>query len=151
MEGKYTLGLVLAVLLLILAIRTFWKGDGDHPPMGDVSGTITMDGKPLAGVMVAFFPEKGRPATAVADDQGHYVLRYTSDVSGSKVGPSTVHLTWETGVSGPPIPERYGLNKSELTADVKPGDNVFDFSINSDPPDQNASKTPQTTSGQIAD
>ena len=112
-------------------MRTFWKGDGDHPSVGHVSGTIKMDGKPLPGIMVAFFPEKGRPAAGVADEQGRYELRYTSDVEGSIIGPSTVHLTWETGASGPAIPDRYGLNHSELKADVKPGSNVFDFDIQS--------------------
>ena len=151
MEGKHTLAIVLGVLLLIAAVRMFWKSDGDYPPMGYVTGTIKMDGKPLSGVMVAFYPEKGRPSTAVADAEGRYELRYTRNVTGSKVGPSTVHLSWETGTSGPAIPERYGLNKSELSANVEPGNNVFDFDIQSDEASRQADTVQQVSGREILD
>jgi len=151
LEGKYQLLIVLGLLSLILLVRTFWKSDGDHPPVGYVTGTIKMDGKPLPGIMVAFFPEKGRPAAGVADEQGRYELRYTSDVVGSKIGPSTVHLSWETGTSGPAIPERYGLNKSELTAVVEPGNNVFDFDIESNVTEPKPTKRPQRVPEVILD
>jgi hypothetical protein len=151
MEGKHTLAILLGILLLIASVRMFWKSDGDYPPMGYVTGTISMDGKPLSGVMVAFYPEKGRPSTAVADGDGRYELRYTRNVTGSKVGPSTVHLSWETGTSGPAIPERYGLNKSELTAIVEPGNNVFDFYLQSDQAASEAAKAVEDARQAILD
>lgn len=132
MEGKRTLAILLGILLLIGAVRFVWKSSVDYPPMGYVTGTIRLDGKPLSGVMVAFYPEKGRPSTAVAEVDGSYELRYTRNVTGAKVGPGMLHLSWETGKSGPAIPERYGPNKSELTVIVDPGDNVFDFELHSD-------------------
>lgn len=135
MEDRNRIFAMIGALVLLTSIRFLWSGSGgDHPPMGYVTGNVTLDGKPLPRVMVAFFPEKGRPSTGVADEQGNYELKYTRQVVGTKIGPSTVHFTWETGASGPVIPERYGLNKSELRADVKPGENVFDFALQSDPP-----------------
>ena len=99
--------------------------------MGYVTGKVTLDGKPLAGVMVVFNPEKGRAATAIADKEGHYDLMYTRQDRGTKVGPSTVRFTWQTGDSGPSIPEKYD-SKSELKCEVKHGKNVFDFALESD-------------------
>src|SRR5262245_49070668 len=43
---------------------------GDRPELGYVSGTVTMDGEPLVGVIVTFKPEQGRPAVDVTDADG---------------------------------------------------------------------------------
>lgn len=49
------------------------------PPLAEVSGTVTLDGKALAGATVQFIPDetkgtKGLPAQGVTDENGHFEL-----------------------------------------------------------------------------
>lgn len=103
----------------------------DQPELGQVSGTVTLDGIPLSGVSVYFKPEVGRPSIATADAMGNYEAMYLIDQKGVKVGPNTVSVEWGIDESGPPIPPRYG-QKSELKLDVQPGDNRFDIKMSSE-------------------
>lgn len=106
-------------------------GRGDLPPLGDVSGTVTLDGEPLSGVIINFKPETGRAATATTDEKGNYTLTYTYGVKGTKLGPSTVMFEWPLGESGRKIPAKYvGLN-SELKVDVGDGGNELNFDLTS--------------------
>lgn len=117
-------GLLPVLLLVALGCRP-----GDRPELGQVRGTVTLDGKPLAGVIVRFFPATGRAATATTGSDGRYELVYTYGVEGAKVGPSTVSFAWPDGEAGSaPIPDKYGA-QSELTVEVQPGDNTFDFAL----------------------
>lgn len=111
----------------------------DQPELGDVSGTVTIDGKPLAGAIIVFKPDVGRAATGITDPEGKYDdLEYLYGVYGAKVGPNTVSFEYEIGSSGPPIPSKYTGN-SELKVDVKAGANTFDFSLESSgSPDESA-------------
>jgi hypothetical protein len=105
-------------------------GRSDLPPLGQVSGTVTMDGQPLDGVIVLFKPKEGRPAAATTNSSGYYELEYIDRVKGTKTGPNTVSFEWPLGKSGPPIPDKYGA-RSELMQEVKPGRNKFDFALES--------------------
>lgn len=127
-------------------------GTGDQPELGQVQGTITFDGKPLSGVAVVFQPDSGRPARGFTDADGKYELTYIRDTRGTKVGKNRVEVapseeadddaeallgddSLETkkpvSSSGrPTIPARYNT-ASELEADVKPGENKFDFELKS--------------------
>lgn len=116
-------------LFIALATLAFAGcGSGDRPPLGSVSGTITIDGLPAGGLIVMFTPSEGRPAAATTNPDGTYTLEYTYGVSGAKTGPAKVHFEWPLGASGPPIPAKYG-SKTELTFDVQSGGNTFDFDI----------------------
>jgi hypothetical protein len=127
-RGRGSLG---AVLLLIGFAGC---GGGDRPPLGKVTGDVTIDGQPLKGVIVAFMPAEGRPATALTDDQGHYSLEYVDGVQGCKIGPNTVSFFPPTGGSSShPIPAKYTNNSSEFKIDVQKGRNTFDFELKSDP------------------
>ena len=106
-------------------------GRGDLPDLGEVQGTVTLDGKPLAGVNVQFFPDTGRPAVGTTGGDGTYKLMYTHGVSGTKVGPATVIIAWPDGEPGPvPIPAKYGA-EADLKVEVKPGRNTFDLPMES--------------------
>lgn len=118
-----------AVAFFIGALIVAGCSKGDMPPLGSVSGTVTLDGQPLSGVIINFKPDVGRMATAVTDGQGRYVLEYSYGNSGSKVGPSTVMFEWPLGESGPAIPKKYVGMESELKVDVTDGSNVFDFDL----------------------
>lgn len=126
-------------------------GPSDQPELGQVRGIVTLDGKPLSGVAVVFQPDSGRPARGFTDTQGAYELTYIRETLGTKLGRNRVEIApdedaedpvdSEEGVDAPTvrqpvksgkpvIPARYNT-QSELEADVKPGDNTFDFELES--------------------
>lgn len=119
------------VLFLGLALVGCGSGD-DTPPLGDVSGTITLDGQPLEGVIVVYKPDVGRAATGTTDAEGKYSLEFSYGVSGCKTGPCSVFLEWPLGsTKAKTLSPRY-TTKSELKADVKEGSNTLDFALQSD-------------------
>ena len=144
-------GCLPVALSILLLSSSGCGGPSDQPELGQVSGTITLDGKPLGGVAVVFQPDNGRPATGVTDKDGKYELRYIRDTMGTKIGHNRVEIapqegeddpaeavTDEAGPSAQPpspsrkprIPARYNI-RSELEADVKPGENTFNFDLES--------------------
>lgn len=147
--------LLVLVLSSVSLIVCGCGGGSDKPQLGEVTGTVTMDGKPVYGVAVVFSPDKGRPARGSTDLNGQYELTYMPKTLGTKVGHNRVEiLANEEGEedseeiassgenTGPApnsrasekvrIPSRYNT-KSELEAEVKPGKNVFDFKLESKP------------------
>ena len=120
----------------------------DLPDLGTVTGVVTMDGEPLAGVSVKFVPVGGRTSSATTDGSGRYELTYTREVKGAEVGEHTVYITSqgsegggnpneETGGGGGAvevftgtIPEKYN-EKTELKATVTAGSNTCDFPLES--------------------
>ncbi len=121
-------------------------GGGERPDLGYVEGTVTMDGTPLANVVLTFQPDHARPAYGRTDDQGWYELVYTEGNPGATIGPHSVRISsadansedggnYEDGEGdgksrGEKIPSKY-TQGGELTADVKAGNNVFDFDLTS--------------------
>jgi hypothetical protein len=72
------------------------------PPTAPVTGRVSLNQKPLAGVHVSFQPAGGSAASAVAgvgsvgitDEQGRYQLRtIDSDLPGAVIGHHVVRLT----------------------------------------------------------
>lgn len=112
-------------------------GRGDIPELAPVTGTILLDGKPFVNASVQFYPAKGgRPGTGNTDAEGKYEITYLHGVKGAHLGTNRVEVSfvWPDGEPTPgvidPVGSKYG-NTSTLTADVKDGDNVFDFSLES--------------------
>ncbi len=115
-----------------------------------------MDGKPLVSTIVVFSPDNGRPSRGKTDAEGKYELTYIGETRGAKVGHHRVEIapneegedeseieaaTAGEDVSAPPsaekpektkVPARYNTD-SILEADVKVGENVFDFKLESQP------------------
>ncbi|WP_437202287.1 hypothetical protein [Planctomicrobium sp. SH664] len=113
-------------------------GHKDRPELGKVQGTVTLDGTPLPGVLVAFYPETGRCSGGYTDDKGHYELVYLRDVKGAKLGVHRVMITEDNDPAGGTprrgksmIGPQYNTNTT-LAAKVEPGENTFDFSLTSD-------------------
>src|SRR5262249_41385592 len=82
-------GLLLGVLAVALA------GCQSKPQFAPVEGTITKEGKPLAGVLVNFYPHprNRRPPSpsTPTDEAGHYRLRSSwGGDDGAVVGPHRV-------------------------------------------------------------
>lgn len=114
----------------------------DQPDLGTVSGTVTLDGEPLAGAMLVFSPEKGRSSMAITNDEGQYDLIYIGDTRGAKLGPHKISITTAQadnseeagGEEATPfkenIPAKYNA-ESSLTEEIQAGDNQIDFALTS--------------------
>lgn len=88
-----------SLLLLSFVVLAGCGGD-DRPPLANASGKVTLDGEPVAGATVAFVPvEGGRPATAMTDASGVYVMNTYGDEEGAAIGEHFVSVM-KVGGSG---------------------------------------------------
>ena len=126
--------------MTILAVSLAGCGGGaDHPPLGKVTGVITLDGHPLADADVTFQPEgEGRAAVGTTDSQGHYELVYLNDEKGATIGTNLVSVTTFRDAaddgSTPEVPEKLPSryhSDSSVKVEVKKGSNTFDFDLKS--------------------
>lgn len=120
--------LPLWLLMFCVAGMTGCSKD-DTPPLGEVTGKVTLDGAPLEGVIVVFKPEVGRPATATTTAEGTYELEFAYQVPGCKVGKNKVYMEWPLGSTKAKALDPKYTSASELSADVKEGDNTFNFDL----------------------
>jgi hypothetical protein len=119
--------------LIALACLAAGCGTSDQPPLGRVTGTVTLDGVPLPAALVVFTPQSpGRSAMATTDTTGRYELAYLRDIAGANVGSHTVRITTAGDGRGAKeiLPPRYHV-KTELSAVVEAGSNTLDFSLES--------------------
>jgi len=124
-------------MMVCLAVAGCLVGCGaqDGAPLGTVTGTVTLEGKPVEGVTVQFQPEQGVPSYGTSDEEGKYELAYVGPKMGAEVGRHTVQLSY-TGEdsSGDPlpmdirIPREFGPG-SKVVREVEPGQNTFDLEI----------------------
>lgn len=102
-----------------------------------VSGTVTLDGKPLSDAIILFQPGDGRPSRGMTGSDGRYQLLYTADRAGAMVGTCGVTISTaiedEEGRFAPErVPKRY-FEPGALTVEVKRRSNVLDFDLTSKP------------------
>lgn len=105
-------------------------GDDGRPPLAEVRGTVTLDGKPLAGAGVAFKLEGARASVGWTDDDGKYELTFLRDIRGAAIGTHKVIVSTADEETPERLPARYN-SQSTLTREVKPGKNVIDFELHS--------------------
>lgn len=81
--------------VVMIALGTLLLGcGGPGGDMGTVTGTVTLDGAPLPGVMVTFTPADGqRESFGVTNTSGVYNLRYTTQIMGAKKGEHQVRVS----------------------------------------------------------
>jgi len=123
--------------LVLLASLSFCIGCSSD--FGDVSGTVTLDGKPLKDIAVRFEDEGGSATIARTNAEGKYVLQYSLDQMGAPVGKHKVTIftpapvSEGTGDRAPKevVPARYN-SASTLVREVKPGNQVLDFDLTTD-------------------
>jgi hypothetical protein len=130
-------------------------GDGYSGPRGKVSGTITIDEKPLpSGCQVLFMSDKGYTATGTVAEGGHYTLNYvhgdmpaveylvqltppatsaTPNVDPLKMaGNIKLSKKGKEGADDLPFPQRYtSTSSSKMSYKVKEGENKADFALTS--------------------
>ena len=113
-----------------------------------VSGTVTLNGKPIEGVSIAFVPTSGRPASGITNASGQFTLSTFGNGDGAVLGSHKVVLA-EPPDDAQPMPGEPGWEKwknrkarfakkyadpelSGFTAEVGTGKkNVFTFDMTS--------------------
>ncbi len=128
------MGLLLAVSILVGC------GKDDTPPLGEVTGVVTLDGKPVEGANVRFLPGHTRGSSGGTDAKGRYELSFDDDHSGAAVGMHDVMISQRADVMKNPelgnqeqLPARYN-EKTTLKREVKEGENVIDFKLTTEEP-----------------
>ncbi|NDC53419.1 MAG: hypothetical protein EBZ74_03795 [Planctomycetia bacterium] len=128
-------GVAGAVLGIVVAIAGC---GGERQPVAEVTGRVTLEGKPLAGVVVQFEPrapdaKQAVPASyGITDANGRYrAFRTGNKKFGAVVGVSQVRITVPEGNSARVHP-RYSADRA-FWAEINPGSNVFDLDLVQDP------------------
>lgn len=130
---------ILSISCLATCFAVGCSDDGLH---GRVSGTIQMDGAPLANAQVEFVPtgEMGSTSYGRTDEQGNYSMEYARDSIGASLGENEVRIT--TGDMDvdedenlvrvkEKVPAIYNI-KTELRFVVESGSNTADFDLKSE-------------------
>lgn len=152
LETRQTIVLIASLLLL--------AGCGTRgPKLGMVAGKVTMDGQPLPEVIVTFVPAEGGVSSSGLTNQDGVYLLSCSLGQGAVVGQHRVYVQSKppnapgdslvpdeddpsyrpdpyASVRAPvfeeKLPARYNTN-SELVREVKPGKNMIDLELTSQP------------------
>ena len=126
--------------ILILSLTGCGGGGEPIPELAEVTGIVTMDGTPLSNAKVIFEPQQAsengrrRASSATTQSDGSYALEYNSDASGATPGSHKVMILKmpdnpdDAGTQL--VPAKYN-DKTELTAEVKTGENSFNFDLKS--------------------
>lgn len=125
---------VMAVSLLIFS--TTMSVIGCDSGLSEVTGKVTLDGKPVKGMEITFEqkdPTNGAAAIGYTQEDGTYKLHYPGDKTGTPTGEYIVRITGgETDETGKPVRVSKQFNAdSELTATVESGSNEFNFDVTS--------------------
>jgi len=109
MSGKY----IGPAVLLALAVIVLGCGkDPNLPPLVPVTGTVTLDGKPLDSATVTFIPvgkTRGNGAMGYTDEEGKYQLATHRGDRGAPVGEYRVVLNKMVMPDGTPYSAESGL------------------------------------------
>ncbi len=135
-------------LLVVLLSTVGCSAQPGTTPTAKVSGTVTLKGKPIEGVSIAFVPTSGRPASGITNAAGQFTLSTFGNGDGAVLGSHKVVLA-EPPDDAQPMPGEPGWEKwknrktrfakkysdqelSGFTAEVEPGKrNVFMFDMTS--------------------
>ena len=122
--------------ILLFLFSAFVVGCGNNDQTGEVSGTITYEGKAIENGAITFFPSNGPTAGSVIKD-GTYSAKVPVGktkvvISGSKVvGSKKVYDTPDSPVmpvTAEMLPAKYNT-ASELRHEVESGKHTKDFTL----------------------
>lgn len=105
---------------------------GGGVDMGQVAGRVTLEGKPVPGLIVVFHPQARndgvnaatRQAMGETDAEGQYRLGTNAPGDGAAVGKHRVELLPADRESRLP-----GILAADFVADVQPGSNAIDLQL----------------------
>jgi hypothetical protein len=133
------LGFVAVIVLCVWVYDRMQKKLVPPAPLANVSGTVTIDGKPVAqSTIVQFLPMEAAKnpklgsSTGFTGENGKYTLHYTNEFAGAVIGKHYVLITPSDPNQG--IPARYATTFGNLQADVTKDNKPIDFALQSDPP-----------------
>jgi hypothetical protein len=123
---------------LVLMATLLAVGCSRCPILGQVTGTVRVNGSPLAGAYVVFTPVS-RPGSYVSgytNEDGVYQLRFSTKRPGAPVGIHRVSIRADQGnnlahSNGKPairLPAKYN-DETALEREVFEGDNLHDFDL----------------------
>ncbi|QDU56655.1 hypothetical protein [Aeoliella mucimassa] len=139
--------LVAGITTVILA--TLVGCDSKSYDLVEVSGVVTLDGKPIPGTIVNYQPiasesdSPGPGSVGRCDESGHYTLETIHGESGAVPGSHRIRIysyspespvasDSPVGMQKEQFPERYNY-RSELTIDIGPdGTDAADFKLSTD-------------------
>ncbi len=98
----------IGLTLVCLTLVGCTESDPELAKLVPVSGTVTLDDKPLSGATVLFSPRGQTPGTGAfgsTDAEGKYTLKHRSNQPGIQPGEYTVSFSKMAMPDGSPIPE----------------------------------------------
>jgi len=126
-----------------VALMAVLAGCGGGKPQARVTGTVTLDGKPLDTGVIHFYPQsdEGGPSASADIQAGQYQLQ--TGIGPMKVVINANRVVGKRKMYDTPdspvvedirdtLPERYNM-KSELKANLTPGPNGVNFDLKNDP------------------
>jgi len=132
---------IFLLLCLTLPLAAGCRDSG--PELGEVTGVVTLDGKPLPNATVEFQPTAsgGSSSQGTTDESGRYELMYGVGRPGAMIGEHAVRITTyrmepadeqgENMIEHPEIlPPKYH-EQSELKREVASGSQVINFELES--------------------
>lgn len=138
----------VSVLALCILTALGCGGSGiSEPEIVPVTGWVTINDEPAAGLDVLFTPVQGATqgqgksdlggmSNGRTDELGRYELTYKGTTAGAVVGKHSVQIRRdEANIDAPPgpaIPPKYNSD-SILTADVRPDGGDINFHLEVDP------------------
>lgn len=106
------------------------------PSLGQVEGTVTLDGEPLPDATVLFQPAVGKdgPSQGITNSEGKYKLTYVPGHPGASITEHAVRITGKSAMAPASekelVPPKYNI-QSQLKVTVEAGDNTHDFELKS--------------------
>jgi len=130
---------------ILTAISFSGCGRHDGPELGQVKGTVLLDGQPLSHALLIFQPQggSGSYSVGITDSKGAYRLEYTRSQKGALVGSHEVSISTaiesstdldtkeNPKMAKERIPPQYN-KKTELIREVKEESNTLDFQLESE-------------------
>lgn len=141
-------------LLLLVGCSTAPQMDYSKADLVEVTGTVTMDGAPLAFAVLSFDSPDGQFSYAMTDEAGSYRLQFDMNKTGCTKGPKVVQISTSRKILGlnvadegegaeeeegeggqrpstETVPACYN-KESVLTAEVSASKTTFDFDLKSE-------------------
>ena len=122
--------ILLGFSSLLLASAVGCGTKGTYPPLGTVTGIVTVRGEPAPGVMVLFQPLHGnRSSEATTGDDGRFELTYVRSIRGAEVGEHEVSFAPVLSDDGTFANVPRGIESKKMSAQVQQGPNEFSFDL----------------------
>ncbi|MBI1249584.1 hypothetical protein GC197_17305 [bacterium] len=127
---RNTLHLLLPFLTVLLVGCSNSSGVTTAP----VTGTITVNGKPVRGIHVEVAPVSGdRPSVANTDENGKFRAQFLKDQYGVVPGPAVVKISYIVGMGMVnKLPKDLSVGAAdipELNIEIPPEGLVFDYDV----------------------